>query len=203
MDTMAGPAKQYSAQMIDPKRLAFDIDGVLANTMQLFLDILMEVYGVNHIAYEDINQYDLNACLDLDPDIISGAAGRIIDGNYPCRLEPNVGVVRVLKRLHAFGPIRLVTARPYPGPIREWIDQLLPPDRFRVDITTTGRFDVKHEVLKADQVQWFVEDRLDTCFLLQENNIEPVVFVQPWNRQSHPFVEVENWSQLEGLIQWT
>lgn len=35
--------------MIDSRRLAFDIDGVVANTMQLFLDILNDVYGINHI----------------------------------------------------------------------------------------------------------------------------------------------------------
>ncbi len=199
---MADPAKKYGSPMIDPEALAFDIDGVVADTMRLFLDILKEVYGVHHIAYEDFSQYQLEACLDLDPEIIRSAAGRIIDGNYPCRLDPNAGAVRVLKRLHAFGPIRLVTARPYPGPIQEWIDRLLPPDRFRVELTTTGRFDVKHEVLRTDNVQWFVEDRLETCFLLQENGITPVVFIQPWNRQPHPFVEVENWKQLEGLIQW-
>jgi len=188
--------------MIDPKRLAFDIDGVLANTMKLFLDILKDLYGVNHIRYEDINQYQLEACLDLEPEIINGATGRIIDGNYPCQLEPNAGVTRVLKRLHVFGPLRLVTARPYPGPIQEWIDGLLPPERFQVEITSTGSYDVKHEVLLAKGIQWFVEDRLDTCFLLQQHDITPVVYVQPWNRESHPFVEVENWDQLEALIQW-
>jgi len=188
--------------MIDPKRLAFDIDGVLANTMQLFLDILKDVYGVNHITYADIKQYELEACLDLEPEVLNGATGRIIDGNYPCRLEPNPGAVRVLKRLHAFGPLRLVTARPYPGPIREWIDGLLPPDRFQVDITATGSFEGKHEVLRANEIQWFVEDRLDTCFLLKRHAIKTVLFVQPWNRKPHPFVEVENWEQLESLIRW-
>lgn len=188
--------------MIDPKRLAFDIDGVVANTMKLFLDILKDVYGVNHITYDDITQYELEACLDLDPDILNGATGRIIDGNYPCRLIPNEGAVRVLKRLHAFGPICLVTARPYPGPIRKWIDGYLPPDRFQVDITSTGSFDAKHEVLGANRIHWFVEDRLETCFLLDKHDITPVVFVQPWNRESHPFVEVETWDQLEELIQW-
>ena len=194
--------QENSPAMIDPKRLAFDIDGVVANTMQLFLDILKDVYGVNHIAYKDIHQYELEACLDLEPEIITGATDRIIDGNYPCRLRPNDGAPRVLKRLHAFGPIRLVTARPYPGPIRLWIDRFLPPERYRVDITATGRYDVKHEVLKADRIEWFVEDRLDTCFLLQAHSIKPVVFAQPWNRQPHPFVEVENWGQLERLMQW-
>lgn len=189
--------------MIDPRRLAFDIDGVLANTMQLFLDILKDVYGVNHIAYEDITQYHLEACLDVDPKIITGATDRIINGNYPCQLNPNEGAADVLKQLHAFGTIRLVTARPYPGPIRKWIDQLLPPDRYRVEITATGSFEAKTDILKAENIQWFVEDRLDTCFLIEEQGFTPVVFIQPWNRQPHPFIEVEDWAGLEKLIQWS
>jgi len=189
--------------MIDPRRLAFDIDGVLANTMRLFLDILREVYGINHIAYDDITRYHLETCLAVDPAIISAATERIIDGNYPCRLAPFAGVERVLKRLHAYGPIELVTARPHLGPIRTWIDQLLPPERYRVEIATTGRFDTKPEVLKAKKKTWFVEDRLDTCFLMQEHNITPVVFIQPWNRRPHPFMEIDGWRQLERLIHWS
>ncbi|MGD8834481.1 MAG: haloacid dehalogenase [Desulfobacteraceae bacterium] len=189
--------------MIDPRRLAFDVDGVLANTMQLFLDILKDVYGINHIAYEHITQYQLEDCLDVDPEIISGATHRIIEGDYPCQLIAYDGVERVLKRLHAFGPIRLVTARPHLGPIRQWIDQILPPEQYRVDITPTGAFDAKPEVLKAKNIHWFVEDRLDTCHLLETHNITPLVYTQPWNRQPHPFMEVGNWSQLESLVSWS
>ena len=189
--------------MIDPRRLAFDIDGVLANTMQLFIDILRQVYGVNHIAYDQITQYQLEDCLDVDPKIISGATDRIIDGNYPCRLLAYDGVGRVLKRLHAFGPIRLVTARPYLGPIRQWMDNLLPPEKYRVDITATGSYDAKGEVLKANNITCFVEDRLETCFSLEAHNITPVVYVQPWNRQPHSFIEVNSWNQLESIISWS
>ena len=189
--------------MINPRQLAFDIDGVLANTMQLFLDILEDMYGVNHIAYNDITQYQLDACLDVDPDIIQAATHRIIDGDYPCRLRPINGAVDVLKRLTAFGPIRLVTARPHPGPIEAWMNALLPPEQYRVEITSTGSYDAKPAVLKAGGVDFFVEDRLDTCFLLQEHGIKPILFVQPWNRQPHPFTEVHGWHQLEALIDWS
>lgn len=187
-------------QMIDPGRLAFDIDGVLANTMQLYLEILKAFYGVNHIVYEDITQYQLEACLPVDPKILAAATERIIQGNYSCRLQPYAGVKRVLKRLHAYGPIRLVTARPHLGPIGDWIDQLLPSRHYRVEITTTGDFEAKVEVLKAANVDFFVEDRLETCFLMHEHDITPVVFVQPWNRRPHPFIEVNDWDQLEKLI---
>jgi len=188
--------------MVDPRKIGFDIDGVLADTMQLFLDILREVHGINHITLNDITRYELQACLDVDPEIISAANQSIIDGDYLGRLEPIDGAARVLQRLSAYGPIRLVTARPYPGPIKPWVDELLPPDQYTVEITATGGFDSKADILKTEKITYFVEDRLDTCFLLQNYDITPVLFAQPWNRQPHPFHEVVNWTQLEGLIDW-
>ncbi len=194
--------KRLRTGRIDPRRLAFDIDGVVADTMGLFLDILRDVYGINHASYEDITQYRLEACLDIEPAIIRAATERIIQGDYPCRLDPLPGAVEVLKRLDDFGPIRLITARPHPGPIPAWIAQLLPPERYRVDIISTGAFDAKPAVLKEAGIDVFVEDRLETCFLLQKHDIDPVVFVHPWNREPHPFLEVNGWDQLEELIAW-
>ena len=188
--------------MIDPLKIGFDIDGVLANTMQLFLDILKEVHGINHITLDDITRYELEACLDIDPLIISAANQAIIDGSYSGRLDPMDGAARVLKRLGAYGPIRLVTARPYPGPIAAWMGELLPSDQYAVQITATGDFDSKADILKAEQIAYFVEDRLDTCFFLQNHDITPILFAQPWNRRPHPFEEVDNWTQLERLIDW-
>ena len=40
--------------MIDPTSVAFDIDGVIADTMALFLDIARKEYRVNGICYEDM-----------------------------------------------------------------------------------------------------------------------------------------------------
>jgi len=188
--------------MVDPRKIGFDIDGVLADTMRLFLDILLQVYGINHITLNDITQYELKACLDVDPEIISAANQSIIDGSYQGRLDPIDGAERVLKRLSAYGPIRLVTARPYPGPIKPWVDALLPPDQYAVEITATGGFDSKADILKSENITYFVEDRLDTCFLLQKYDITPVLFAQPWNREPHPFLEVADWTQLERLIAW-
>ncbi len=188
--------------MIDPRTVGFDIDGVLADTMRLFLNILLEVYGINHISLKDITCYELKACLDIDPEIISAANQSIIDGSYTGRLEPIQGAAGVLKRLCNYGPVRLVTARPYPGPIEAWIEELLAPDRYPVQIAATGGFESKTEVLKAEKITYFVEDRLDTCYLLQNCDITPVLFAQPWNRSPHPFQEVEDWAQLERLIDW-
>jgi uncharacterized protein len=188
--------------MIDPRKIGFDIDGVVANTMQLFLDILLRVYGINHITLDDITRYELEACLDVEPQIISAINQSINEGSYAGRLEPMDGAVRVIKRLMAYGPIRLVTARPYPGPMVPWVEELFPGDGCPVQITATGGFDNKADILKAENVDYFVEDRLETCFLLQNHDITPILFVQPWNRRPHPFREVGDWAQLESMIDW-
>ena len=39
--------------MIHPASVAFDIDGVIADTMTLFLDIARDVFHINGIRYED------------------------------------------------------------------------------------------------------------------------------------------------------
>lgn len=188
--------------MIDPRHLAFDIDGVVANTMQLFIDIGKEVYGIHHVRYEQISVYDLQQCLDLDPAIIQAIVNRITDGDYPCELVPIPGAVAVLKRLGALGTIRMVTARPHLGPIEAWMATLLGRDNGAVKITATGSFDAKPDVLQSQKITHFVDDRLDTCFLLQERHITPILFAQPWNRRPHPFLEVDGWAQLERLINW-
>ena len=55
-------------------------------------------------------------------------------------------------------------------------------------------------MLLEKNITCFVEDRLDTCYRLQDAGIRPIVFKQPWNREPHPFVEVGSWKQLEDLI---
>ena len=188
--------------MIDPWRIGFDIDGVVANTMQLFLDILFSEYGINHITLDHITGYDLKACLDVDPQIITAINHSINEGRYHGRLEPIEGAAKVIERLSAYAPIRLVTARPHPGPIEPWLAEEFSLNGNPVKITATGGFENKADILKAEKIDFFVEDRLETCFLLQNHDITPILFAQPWNRRPHPFREVADWRQLESLIDW-
>lgn len=189
--------------MIDRHSLAFDIDGVVANTMQLFIDICKDVYGIDHVRYEQMTVYDLNQCLDIGPEMVQAVVHRITEGDYPCQMAPLPGAVGVLKRLGQSGTIRMVTARPHLGPIEAWIAHHLGMDNGAVKISATGSFAAKPDLLAAEKITHFVDDRLDTCYLLQERQITPIVFVQPWNRQPHPFIEVDSWRALELMIDWS
>ena len=187
--------------MIDPAGLAFDIDGVIADTMHLFLDILADHYGVHTVRYEDISSYRLDHCLDLDEKILEGAIARILDGNYRAELKPCPGAGAVLRRIAATtGRVLMVTARPDPGPIAAWVDRLLDGQHGRAQIVATGSYEAKTGVLLENGVRWFVEDRLETCHLLKEAGIEPVVYCQPWNCKPHGYLQVASWKELEQRI---
>ena len=186
---------------IDPESVAFDIDGVLADTMTLFLEIVRYEYNIDWIKYEDISSYRLEDCLKLDTGIIEEIITRIMDGDYTISLNPIPGAPDVLIRLaRDYNPLLFVTARPYLGPIYDWVKSVLQLDSASIEIIATGSFIAKVTVLLDREISYFVEDRLETCFSLQESGIVPVLFKQPWNRERHPFLEISSWQELEALI---
>ena len=188
--------------MIDPSSVAFDIDGVVADTMTLFLDIARNEFDVHHIRYEDITCYTLEECLDIPADILYQLIERLLDGDYGETLAPMPLADQVLSRLaHHHSPLLFVTARPYPGPITDWFANILPHLKDeQVEVITTGSFDAKADVLNQKKMTFFVEDRLETCYMLQQAGITPILFKQPWNRKEHPFIEVGSWKELEALM---
>jgi len=199
METPDHPGKG----MIGPDSLAFDVDGVVADTMGLFLAIASEEYRIDRLSYNDITCYELSECLQIDPAIIDAIIGKILDGDYAAPLMPIPGASQVVNRLaQAADPVLFVTARPYPGPIRNWIEAQMSLSSRCYELVTTGSFEAKAQALRDRGIGHFVDDRLETCYHLQEAGIEPIVFVQPWNRKQHPFREVASWQEIQSLIAW-
>jgi hypothetical protein len=186
---------------IDPTSVAFDIDGVVADTMSLFIDIARDEFNLKNILYEQITSYSLEECLDINKEIMASIVQKLLDGNYSATLQPIKDAPKVLSKLGCkYGPVLFVTARPYPGPIKKWILENLSLEQPSIEIVTTGSFDAKAEILKDRNISYFVEDRLETCFTLKEAGITPILFKQPWNRQNNRFIEVGSWNELENLI---
>jgi len=187
--------------MINPASLAFDIDGVIADTMSLFLDIARDDYDVDGISYADITCYNLADCIAMESAVIDAVVRRILDGHYTVPLRPIRGAPEVLARIGKHhSPVLFVTARPYVGPIRDWLCDVLPLCPESIDVVATATHELKAGVLQDRNISCFVEDRLETCYLLQDAGIVPVLFKQPWNREFHPFLEIENWDELDALI---
>ena len=189
--------------MINPASIAFDIDGVVADTMTLFLDLALYFLDVDGIRYTDITCYNLTDCLDIEAKIIDAIVTRILDGNYTVPLKAIAGAAEVLARVEQYsGPLIFITARPYLGPIRNWIGQTLRLDPNSFEVIATGSHEAKAGILQDRRISYFVEDRLETCFVLQGAGVQPVLFRQPWNRQPHPFLEVGSWNELQALLEF-
>jgi len=187
--------------MINPASLAFDIDGVVADTMSLFLKIVRDVHHINSIRYEDIHCYNLVECTGLDQEIVDSAVERLLNGNYSAILAPMQGAADVLTRIERHhSPLLFVTARPYLGPIRDWLLESLSLAPQSIDVITTGSHENKVDVLLERKIACFVDDRLDTCDLIHDAGMLPILYKQPWNRVSHPYREISSWKELEALI---
>jgi uncharacterized protein len=197
----AAAAGAFSFKGLTPETTAFDVDGVVADTMRLFIDIARDSFEIRDLRYEDITSYNLEACLDLAPTIIEAVIQQIIDGTHAPRLHPIDGSRQCLARFGKNGQsVRFVTARPEAGVIRSWLQNILPLGADQIEVVATGSFEAKADVLQAAGIDIFVEDRLETCFHLSRTGITPILFVQPWNRCPHPFREVSTWEEIGALL---
>ena len=195
-------ASNPGAPRIPLDSLAFDIDGVVADIMTTFLELARSRYDCgHHLRYEDLTTFRLEDCLDLEPDIIRSLIRELIDRPHELTVAPMPHAVPVLTRLARQSPLLFVTARDRATPIKTWLHRTLaevPPVAIRV--VATGDHDNKLHCLLDHGVQYFVEDRLETCQQLAEHGITPILFAQPWNRRPHPFLEVADWPTLAGLL---
>jgi uncharacterized protein len=189
-------------QKIRPAELAFDIDGVIADTFRAFVRTARESYGLE-IAYEAITDYDFRKVIDMDDETSDAIIERILEDPLGIGIAPVQGAEAVLRRLSALGPLCFVTARTNRDVIMEWIRQTLAFENgHSIRLEATGTHEAKLPVLLDYGIRYFVEDRLDTCYLMQETPITPIVFDQPWNRQDHPFLIVRSWDEIHELIEW-
>lgn len=188
---------------IKTNELAFDIDGVFADTFRSFIEIARNEYGFQ-IDYEAITEYEFWKHMDIDEVMFREIIQRILD--YPVEegIRPISGATDVLIRLANLGPLLFVTARPERDAILKWVNfHLKISDTNSVRLESTGTHEEKLPILLKYGVKYFVEDRLETCYLLDQASVIPIVFDQPWNRKPHPFKTVKDWGEMADMIEWT
>jgi uncharacterized HAD superfamily protein len=184
-----------------PGRVAFDIDGVFGNMMELFIRLARELYQIDSIHYRDITHYYLYDCLDLEATIIDRLIEKISDYPYALEMNPFDQAVPVLSSYARRYPLTFITARHKAEPITEWVlGRLSEVDPQRIRVIATGQHHLKLENLQSLGFSYYVDDHLDTCYNLFRNEILPIVFEQPWNQEPHPFPRVTNWRELGALL---
>ena len=186
---------------IRPSEIAFDIDGVVADPMAVFVELARERCGLRNLSREDLTCYDLSKCLPLDPRSIDELISITLDDEHTMKMPPVPGASEVLTELSRFGPLRFVTARIWPESIIRWLCTVLSgvPEE-HIKVIATGDPALKLRVLQELNVRYFVEDCAETCELLARDGIRPLLFDQPWNRNTTRFPRVRSWYELRDWI---
>lgn len=190
-------------QTIEPSELAFDIDGVVADTMAVFVRLAHERYGFTWLKKEDLRRYDLHACLDVLPGVVDELICTTLDDEHTRQIPPMSGAPEVLTELARHGPLRFVTARIWPESIIRWLHETLADvDSSRIQVYATGNPDAKFHILKDLKIRYFLEDRVETCEYLSRMGIQPLLFDQPWNRvpEAASFPRISDWARLSDLV---
>jgi uncharacterized HAD superfamily protein len=187
---------------IQPEQIAFDIDGVVADTFRTFVHKARREYGCR-VRYQDITEYDFMKVIEIDEQLTLRIFRALLAEPITSGIKPVDGAVEVLTRLSYSAPLLFVTARPDRDAILEWVYLNLPEvNTASIRLETTDSYAAKLPILQKAGIRYFVEDRLDTCYLLEEASIVPIVYRQPWNKKPHPFHVVGDWDEVAGLIAW-
>jgi len=182
--------------------IAFDIDGVVADTFRSFVSLAETEYGLT-IHYEDITEYEFWKILDIDEEKALAIIRKLIEQPVEVGIKPVQGAAEVLAKLLESAPLKFVTARPEADSILRWMTEVMGfPDDNGIVLEATGDHERKASFLIRRNVKYFVEDRLETCYLLENASIVPILFDQPWNRKPSAFKRVKNWDEIAALIDW-
>ncbi|WP_417910544.1 5' nucleotidase, NT5C type [Candidatus Electronema sp. PJ] len=187
---------------IDPTRLGFDFDGVIADTAESFLRIACEDYGLCGFCPEDITHFEVENCLDIPAEIVAAIFRKILEDSLGTGLRPMPGALEVLAELaERAGTVTVITARPLLSPVLDWFaHHLLPPTLKAVRVVAMGDHDDKPRYIQAQGLHCFIDDRAETCVQLHAAGIQPLVFSQPWNQDCRHFPVVNSWQEIRGLL---
>jgi uncharacterized protein len=181
--------------------VAFDIDGVFGNIMELFIRLARELYQIDFIRYEDITEYYLYDCLPIEREIIDRIIEKILDYPYALEMNPfdhSAGVLTAYAKKH---PLVFITARKKTEPVWDWITRTLPEvDPGSIQVISSREHHLKLGILKNLGIPYYLDDHLDTCRLLSQNRITPIVFDQPWNKGRHSFHRVADWQEMGRIL---
>ncbi len=185
---------------IHPRQIGFDIDGVVADTVEAFIRIARQDYGLDRISPADITEFEVERCLDVDPPVVQEIFTRLLQNPLAVGLKPMPHAVTVLGEFAQFAPLTFVTARQQEPPIAEWLATALGQDIFdRSRLVAMGDHDKKAQYIKELGLDYFVDDRAQTCVILNQYGITPMVYSQPWNHGKHDLQTVENWQDIREL----
>lgn len=181
--------------------IGFDLDGVIADTGEAFIRLACEEFDYCSFRLQDITSFQVEDCLAIPTDLVEQIFYAILKDSLGTGLKPNPGAVEVITEMADKAPVTIITARPQEQPVADWLDHFFPARTCRqINLVAMGDHDDKVRYIKEHNLQYFVDDRVETCLQLAGTEITPIVYNQPWNHERHKLQNVNNWQEIHELL---
>ncbi len=186
---------------IRPHQLGFDFDGVIADIGEAFLRLACQKYNYCSFTLDDIVSFDVETCINIPSSIVLKIFDDILVDSLATKLLPMPGMIEVLQKISTIGPINIITARSQPQPVLDWFNNYLPASTCKkINLFAMGDHDNKVRYLQQLGISYFIDDRPETCRLITEANLLPLLYSHPWNRKYDSYKRVNNWQEIGHLI---
>jgi hypothetical protein len=161
-------------------KIAFDIDGVVLNSIEYILEHINRVKGSSHTT-ADLLSWELER-LGIDSETLWNAVDYMYE--QP-RIEPYEGAADVLSRIHrATGePLLFITGRRDPHSARRQLEALEWNPTLPRMIVTGGTRD-KRAYLSDNRVDLIIEDDVEYAQHYLNVGIGVGVMLRPWNSRT-------------------
>lgn len=184
-----------------PHEIGFDFDGVIADTAAAFVRIACEKHGYCSFTLSDITDFEVENCIDMPSPLVAEIFHTILADSLDSGLQPMTGAVEVLSELAVHAPLTIITARPMRGPVEAWMNHFFPREtQDNVRLIAMGNHDDKLSYIQGHKLKYFVDDRAETCRILADGKITPLVYSHPWNRNGHGLPTVKDWQEIRALL---
>lgn len=176
--------------------LGFDIDCVVADTMEAFIRLAREEHDID-IKPEQITHFNVEQCLDMDDTIVQNIFHKLMVDPIGHKLQLLPDARSVLQKIQTRAPLTFITARPFREPIADWLEHALGKKTTSdMHIIAMGDHDGKTEHILDLGLTHFIDDRFETCETLAQDGITAMVFDQPWNNGRHGLPVVRSWQDI-------
>lgn len=181
--------------------IGFDFDGVIADTADTFIRIAGDKYGYNGFSKEDITNFELEDCINVPREIVEKIFTEILMDSLGTGLKPISGAVETLSLFANYSKVTIITARPIDQPVHDWLETYFAQSLLaNMQVVATGDHDDKVRHIHANNIKYFVDDRVATCQSLVKEEIYPIVYQQPWNEGRHDLTMVSDWNDISYMV---
>lgn len=194
--------------LIISMRIAIDLDEVLADYINPFLEFYNSSYQTNFIK-EQIVEYDWWKIFNCDREEMIQRAYRFYQTHNFRNLAPVQGSQEAISSLSKQHELFIVTSRPFDiaQETIAWVKKYFPDGFSGLYLTNnwsnnSSLANKKSDICRDLNLEIIIEDAPDTCYECAESGINVLVYDCPWNKeiQHQKIQRIKSWADALKMI---